>query len=510
VLLPQQGLEEKWQAESSARLSNIKAAFSKEEQSGCLSNTKKLLAWQSQADDPEALRKIPVLERSDIKPQADEISCQLNNEGNLDFLYLARFPNQIAYLQLYFAAEALPEELLPYAYLLKDLLGRLATKKYGHAELAKNINTFTGGLFFDLQSFPHKDDANRYSPKFIVSGKALRRNIGKLCAILGEVLTNSLFDDRERLRDLIEERKAGWDAELFGRGQAVVLARLQSYFSRSGQYDDSGLLEYYRFLNALQRANMAKVAEKLRRTAAALFSGKGLLAACCCAQEDKDAVYAALRQTLALLPEREGGTRPYLFGKDGINEGIIAPAQVQYVAAGGNFAQHGYGYKGSMRVLEHILRYDYFWNNIRAKGGAYGANARFDCNGNTVFHSYRDPNLAETLAVFQATPAYLQSFSPGEREMRKYIIGTVSQLDRPLSPSLQLEKAAEDYFRGITQEIRQKVRDEVINCTAGDIRALAAPVQALLQDGYRCVLGAEGKIKANKNIFGAIMAALPH
>ncbi|MDR3348606.1 MAG: insulinase family protein [Acidaminococcales bacterium] len=507
-LAPRYGLQEGSNLKIAQELAAVKKNFTAKELGDCLDNTKKLLEVQSKADSREMLDKIPLLERGDINRAAEEIKYSLENKDEVDFLYLPAFTDKIAYVNLYFDARGLPEELVPFAHLLKTLLGRIATEKYGYAELAKTINAHTGGLAFNVRTFPAAGGADEYSPKFVVSGKAFVRDIDKLCGIMAEILLNSVFSDEKRLWELIGECKAVWDAEFFARGQSIVTERLVSYFSLAGKYSEQGFLSYYRFLNLLLQEDIKKIQEKLQATAGILFARNGLLVAYCCGESDRAAVFAQTSLAFSPLKAQIYEKQKYSFAQKTKNEGIIVSAQVQYVAAGGNFARHGYRYGGAMRVLENIMRYDYLWNKIRVKGGAYGANARFDYNGSAVFNSYRDPNLADTLAVFKEMPLYIEKFSPDEREMRKYVIGAISNLDKPLSVSLRLERAVEYYLRGLDLKMRQKERDEILGCAAAEIRALAEPVRALLADNYLCVLGGEEKIMAAKDVFAAIVNAV--
>jgi Zn-dependent M16 (insulinase) family peptidase len=508
-LAPRYGLEEERGRKTAEDLAAAKANFSAKELAACVDNTKKLLEFQSQTDSREMLDKIPLLERKDIKRAAEKMKYSLENKEKMDFLYLPSFTNKIAYVNLYFDAQGLPEELVPFAHLLKNILGRIDTERYNYAELAKMINTHTGGLSFDVRTFSSAAGADSCSPKFVISGKAFVRDIDKLCGIMAEILLNTIFIDKKRLQELIGECKAVWDAELFARGQSIVTERLVSYFSLAGKYSEQGFLSYYRFLHLLLKEDIEKVQEKLEMTAGILFARNSLLIAYCCDEAGRAAVFSEIVSAFSALKMQMFEKQKYHFAQTAKNEGIITSAQVQYVAAGGNFARHGYSYGGAMRVLENIMRYDYLWNKIRVKGGAYGANARFDYNGNAVFNSYRDPNLADTLIVFKETPLYIEKFSPDEREMRKYVIGTISGLDKPLSVSLRLERAVEYHLRGVDLNMRQKERDEIIDCAAADIRALAEPVRALLSDDYRCVLGGEEKILAAKDVFAAVVNAVP-
>lgn len=507
TLIPKQGLQEEKESKLCEKLSKLKESFTAKELEECVENTATLLKLQAKVDTPETLAKIPLLTRDDIKKEIEKVSYDLQTSGDIDYLYLSKFTNKIVYINVCFDAKEIPEELISYAYLLKDLLGRIDTANYSYAELSKRINMDTGGIGLSMRTYSSTVDADMYKPKFVLSGKALVRNISQLCSLLNEVVY-SVYKDENRLKELIEETKATWDTEFFARGQSVVIARLLSYFSDASKYSEQGLLSYYRFLDKLIKDDISVVKEKLQQVAKAVFVKDNLLITYCCDAEDKKTVLGEIEKTFVNLPKGAGVEQSYDFKQAGKNEGIITSAQVQYVATGGNFSKKGFKYTGSMKVLENIMRYDYLWNKVRVMGGAYGANAKFDYNGNTLFTSYRDPNLADTLTVFKEIPSYLDSFAPDDREMTKYVIGTISQLDRPLTPSLQLEQAVECYLRGLSNDMLQKERDEVIGSNVDDIKRLAKPVKELLSDDYICVLGSEGKIKSDKEVFDTVVLAL--
>ena len=186
----------------------------------------------------------------------------------------------------------------------------------------------------------------------------------------------------------------------------------------------------------------------------------------------------------------------------------MTQSRVQYVAKGANFIKLGYEYTGVLRVLETLLRYDYFWTRIRVQGGAYGAMTQFNRNGFMIFSSYRDPNLAETFAVLDETADYVRSFDVSDREMDKFIIGTMSRVDAPLTPQMKGDIAATFHLRGITWEDRQKARAEILTARQEDVRALAPMIEAAMRENVRCVLGGEEKIRANEALFGEIRPAL--
>lgn len=88
--------------------------------------------------------------------------------------------------------------------------------------------------------------------------------------------------------------------------------------------------------------------------------------------------------------------------------------------------------------------------------------------------------------------------------MLKYIIGTVSELDTPLTPSMKGQRSMAAWISGVTESMIQKERDEVLNCTVEDIQKLSEYVQAMLEDEIICVLGNESNLKKEEQIFGSL------
>ena len=228
----------------------------------------------------------------------------------------------------------------------------------------------------------------------------------------------------------------------------------------------------------------------------------------CCDESHRETAEKKMESFVDQLPHSSFAGKPVPeFAAPGLNEGITTSGKVQYVLAGGNFRTHGHDYTGAMKVLETILRYSYLWTKIRVQGGAYGAGARFDQNGLFYLSSYRDPQLMKTLSTYEGLPEYLEHFEASEREMTKYVIGTISLLDTPLTNAMRLEKAITTYLRGLPKDLAQTYRDEVIDCSVEDIRALAPVVRDVLSDGYRCVVGSKEAIEENKDVFEKIFKA---
>lgn len=213
---------------------------------------------------------------------------------------------------------------------------------------------------------------------------------------------------------------------------------------------------------------------------------------------------APLKQLKEMLPETGGERYSFTAAKENRNEGFMTSSQVNYVARCGTFSGSGYRYTGALKTLKVILGYDYLWLNVRVKGGAYGVMNGAGRTGEGYFVSYRDPNLRETDRVYEGIVKYLEEFDADERDMTKYVIGTISDLDVPLLPQYKGSKADSAYFSKVTDEMLKKEREEILNVTKEDIRALAPIIRQILNTGSFCVIGNAEKIQAEREMFGEI------
>ena len=182
----------------------------------------------------------------------------------------------------------------------------------------------------------------------------------------------------------------------------------------------------------------------------------------------------------------------------------MTSGQVQYVCRAGSFRRKGLPYHGALRALKVMLGYEYLWMNVRVKGGAYGCMCGFGRSGESYFVSYRDPNLAKTLEVYEGAAAAIAEFSADERTMTQYIIGAVSDLDTPMNPAAKGLYSLNAYMTGLTQEMLQRERDELLSAVPETIRGFSDYVKAFISEELLCVVGSTGKIRESQNIFSSI------
>ncbi|RYM04767.1 insulinase family protein [Sporolactobacillus sp. THM7-7] len=506
IIKPSQTMAKEESTKVAEHLSQYKQSLSKEALNELVESTKKLKKRQTAEDRPEDLKKLPILSLKDIEKKAEELPLTETAINGVKTLFHDLETNKIAYISLYFDASSVSEDRIPYLALLEEALGKVDTEKYKYGDLVSEINIQTGGVVFDNQTFVDKEDNRNYAPRFSVRAKILQNKLPGAFALLHDILFGSHFDDQTRLKEIIKEIKSRLEMSFNQNGQSVASRRLASYFSPSARYNEhlKGL-GFYQFICELDK-NLAVRFEEVRKTLSELteqlFNRDNLIASVTGDQAILQTVIDHFSRLDIPLHKAPPAPESRDFSSSHThNEGLMTSSKIQYVAKGANFKALGFPYTGKLQVLRQILTLDYLWNRVRVQGGAYGCGVSLDRSGNFIFWSYRDPNLGETLTVYDEAAQYAESFHGDEYEMTKYIIGTVSRLDTPLSPKSKGEQADARYFRHIAQADIQRTRDEILSTSQADIQAFSALLKAVVDQNHICVFGSEDQIIKNKDLF---------
>lgn len=512
ILKPKKGLSEERERQLKDKLAEYKKSLSDKEIENIIEKTKQLKERQNSPDSPEALECIPLLELSDINHKTEKLPLEVKEEKGLKLLAHPIFTNNIGYVQMFFDTTKVKQEQIQYISLLSDILGKISTEKYQYAELSNEINIHTGDIRFVVQVYGDKNDYQKYYPKLTVKAKALMDKLPKMFDLIEEITGSTKLDEKKRLREIIREVKSRIEMRLINEGHMTSAKRLLSYFSNQNKYIEllTGI-EYYKFLADIDKKfdSMSEdVLKNLKEVYTAIFDKNNLMTSVTCSEEDYPKFLQSYQKYVGNMADNSLEQNTYSFDLSKQNEGLLTQSNVQYVAKGYNFVELGFKYSGTLQVLKSIARYDYLWNNIRVKGGAYGAMAGFERSGNLFFVSYRDPNLRETMKIYDEFEKYLNEFDVDNREMTKYIIGTMSGIDAPLTPSMKGERAAEYYIRNISFEDLQREREEILKANKEDIKALSKLVGESMKQNRHCTLGNEGKIKQNKELFDTLVNVL--
>ena len=502
---PKRGLGNEREEALAKELSDYKASLSDEEIKKLIEDTEYLKKYQEEPSSDEDLRKLPMLTRADMKKNAMPFS---NIEDELLDVKVVRHDiesNGIDYISFLFDAGDFAQSELGYLGFFTNALGLVSTEKYSYTDLANATNIYTGGISTGTASHPDIKDRNNFVFKFEVKLKVLEKNLDKALELMEQMLLSSDFTDTKRLGELVAQIKARLQANLSSSGHLVAAMRSMSSFSRYALYQDELKgIAFYRSICRIEKElsespksvsdKLAAIAKKLFARNRMLISFTGNNEAYCNAKPSLEKVIAGFDKMSAV-----GNQAEVHFNT--AKEAFIDASQIQYVAKTGDFICEGYEYTGALRLLRIILSYDYLWINVRVKGGAYGCMNTFLRSGESYFVSYRDPNLSDTLDVYDRIPEYIKSFSPDERDMTKYIIGTFSALDTPMNPEAKGSRSLSAYLEGITYEQIQKERNEILNAQPEDIRRLADLVEAVLKKDSICVIGNENMIKESAGLF---------
>ena len=508
MIEPERGLNAKRDEALAEKLAAYKESLNKDEIKQLIEDTKHLKQYQEESSPKEDLEKIPMLKREDMKREAAPLYNKIKKCGDTTIVHHEMFSNGIDYLRILFDIRDMEIKDLPYVGILKYILGYMDTERYGFSELANEINIHTGGISASTGVYPHVKKQDDMQFMFELRVKTLASELPQAMDLLREILMTTKVSDEKRLREIIAQLRSRIEAAFDGSGHSVASMRALSYFSRAAYYQEATAgISFYELVSDLDEHFDEKKDEliaRLMRLVQMIFVPERMLVSVVCEGADYQAVEEQIAFLLKNLYVSKETVKERMLPKVHLekkNEGFMDASQVQYVARAGNYVRHGFSYNGALRILKVIMGYDYLWINVRVKGGAYGCMNSYMRNGDTYFVSYRDPNLKKTDEIYDGIPQYLADFKADEREMTKYIIGTISDMDTPMNPSAKGARSMTAYLQGLDFADIQKERDQVIGATEDDIRALKDLIASVLDEKNICVIGNEENLKSQSDMF---------
>lgn len=508
MVKPVQGLTTKKDKELFERLQEYKNTLPEEERQAIIDQTHALFAYQEEPSSEEALKTIPLLNREDMKKEAAAYVNEVHTLEGTTILFHELFTNGIGYLNLIFDLKQVPTDLLPYVGILKAVLMMVDTEHYSYRELFNEINIHTGGIKAVVSTYTNAERMEEYKLTLEIRAKSLYEKRDKALELMQEIILTSQFENTRRLYEIIAESKSRMQAVMTGAGHSLALLRTLSYFSPTAAASEqfSGIPQY-RLLEDLEKNFEDKKEElvsNLKNLVKCIFRPENLLVDYTAAKEGYPGLEEAVSELKKHLftdqiKEAEGKIEPVKK-----NEAFMTAGQVQYVCRAGNFMKKGLPYTGALKVLKIMMGYDYLWNNVRVKGGAYGCMCNFYKNGDAYFVSYRDPNLEKTLDVYEKAADYIEKVTLDERTVTQFIIGAVSELDTPMTPAVKGLYSLGGYLTGLSMERVQKERDELLATTQDQLRGLYEYVRSFMEEDYVCVVGNGEKIKENRDLFMSV------
>ena len=483
-------------------LVEYKATLSETELESIVKNTKSLQEWQNSTDKKEDLEKIKSVNAKEVELKNPFEETFFEEYKGINFSHYDTVTNGISYSKLLFDISDFEVEQLQYASVLSYLIFNFNTKNKTEAEVIKEIGANLGGISSYVDVF-RKHKSEECEVKFIISAKNLVEKAGELAKILDETTLYVDFEDKEALYNVLLEIKLMLESRFKNSGHAFVARRISGFYNPQSKLASyHGEYDFYLFISELvnnYEQNSDKIKEQLYTVTSLIFNQARLLVNFVGNKEEYTNFKETISSYLAKYPselDKQKGLEIKL-EEQGYSEGFYFDSLVQYVGAGYNIND----YTGTHLVLRHILSLDYLWNNVRVKNGAYGSGVIFNAFGDFNLWSYRDPNLTETLEIYYNINNYVANIDADEKDLNKYIIGTLNSLDVLMSPSAQAAYSLNKYITNSPFEVYDKLVNEIKNITVEDLRKLATEFENIKSKAYTCVLGSKDKVLENKQLF---------
>lgn len=502
------GLAEEGDRKLAEKLAAYKATLSKEEIRALIEDTKALKAYQEAEETKEALESIPLLKLSDVDPDPMPLKNEVQTFDGIPLLYHRIPTSGIGYLEVRFPLSALNEEELHLSALLRELYTQVDTESHSYQELGDEISFETGGIGAATNVYSKKTAPDEPVTDLGITARYLFDHTEGTVKLLREVFGHSVFTDMDRVKEILDGLVSTGQEALVSAGHNTAVKALFAE-SRKGPWLESelnglGCFRYFADLKAHFEERKADLAEKLKAVEEKIFSKAGMILSFTGDGEGLEILKKTLPAWLDGIPEKALPAAEVPFTPSRKRTGIRTSSMVQYTAMGGNFRRHGFSYTGVFRVFTTLMRYEYLWMNIRVKGGAYGCMTRITRSGDFALVSYRDPHLKNTLDVYRGVADYMENLELNDRDMLKYILGTMGEEDMPMQPSQEGSSALSSWLSGITDEDIKATRHEILNCRVEDLRALAPVIREMLAEERYVTLGSETKIEEEKALFDGI------
>ena len=505
ILLPKEGLAKKQEEALKAKLAAIKSGMTKQELADVRAMMEKLDTFREQEDAPEDLAKIPLLTREDLKREAAPVYNKEKMLGEIPALHHDIFTNGIGYFRLIFKFKDIPKAYFPYLGILKNVYCNMNTENYSYGELCSEINLVTGEIFVAQNNYGSAVEPDQFTMTMEICTKALYKNLPRAIELMEELIFTTDLTDTKRLKEILAENNSKAREYMMQAGHGVAIGRALSYGSVKDAVDEElNGVNQYRLTCELEKnfeERKAELVEKLQTLCKMIFRPENLMIDFTGDGEELMKLEGPITELKRKLYTDEVEKESYVPVPERKNEGFTTSGQVDYVCRAGNFLKKGLPFTGALTVLRVMMGYEYLWVNIRVKGGAYGCMCGFYRDGGSYFCSYRDPNLGQTIDVFEKAADFIENYEADERTMTQYIIGAISELDTPLTAAGKGRRSREYYMTGMTSEMLQSARNQVLDATEDDIRALAKYIRAFMEDDFLCVVGNEQQIMAEKEKF---------
>ena len=449
--------------------------------------------YREEEDTAEDLACIPLLKREELKDYEDTYPTTVSDIDGIKFISNDLYCNDISYIHLCFDLSSFTKEEYLKIGIIEMLFGNMDTLNYSYDALNKEVGNKTGGINSSFEVYRKENQDSKAA--FVVGARYFKEESKNVLRLILEITQNTLYKDKEHLKELLQERLSIAKNMIAYRGNAVVREMAGSCISET-IYMNSLLSgnDFYRYISKLLDNYDELIDELLNdldNLSKRIFTKNNLILF----YTGKDSQDPMLKELISSFEEGKKKEEIKIGTRDMINLGLSYNTQVNYCSLAGKFKPVDAETRGHLLVLAQILNTNYLWQNIRVLGGAYGAGVSFAKSGVGIFTTYRDPQIENSFKVFKETKDFVEKFDVDENVMRQYVIGTMNAFDEPLSNKRKGINYNIRYLNGTTKEEFDIIRKAIINCQAKDIRALYPIVEEIINNGICAILGSEDKLQ---------------
>jgi presequence protease len=510
VLKPDADLAEKKIKAERDKLEKFRSSLNPAELHNLITDTSEFQKYQNEDNSEESLTKVPKLEVKDIDRKAVLLIPDVERIDGIEFLSNEMFTNDIIYMSIGFDLDKVPVELLPYLTFLTDIFKEIGTKTRSYDVLTKEVSTYFGGFDFSLSILDNLKDKNSFRPILCLEIKTFKKFMLKAADILTDIITGISYDNTERIKEIITSRFLGRDVSLKSEGYDYSVTRLKAGESERGKFLETvkGFTSYYEYkkLNDNLNAALPDTIAKIRQLSRIVFNTNNLHVGITSDEEGIKLAKIACRDIISVLDNKKLIKTVIKYPDFNKNEAYLTSSDVAFVSIGGNFLSDGLEYSGKFEVVRNYLSSDYLFEEIRLKGGAYGAWIYFNTmSGFMSMTSYRDPNVRKTIEAYQGITGHLKKFGMNNSSFTSIKIGAYASFDPLLSPFSKGKKSRDDYMSGVTQEFLEKTVCEILNSTQKEIAETAEYFENYLTKASRSAIGNAEKIRKDKDLFSNLV-----
>lgn len=445
---------------------------------------------QNTPDKEEDIKKLPVLHVSDLNKQNKVYKNQIIEENNVSYVVSKTNSREIIYMNIGFNLKNIPVHLVDYLGLLENILFRIGTKDMSYEKLTQQLDLHSGGVGANIELVSHVEDYKNVQGYFFIGTKTFKKDINPLLNLIYKALTDMTVD-KKRFKDLLLEAVSDIEESIVGQGHRVALSKALSKIRSNSYFSVKiGGLDYLDFLRSLKKTidtDFDKIYDQIKELVSYLFVKENIVVSIS-TDVDSQEIKKSIDKFINQLPKPKQVDEKIDYNRfiDPCleNEYLTIPSQVNFVSQAFDADKFDLSNKGLISVTTVLARMNYLWNEIRVKGGAYGAVPVLNADTKVIcFATYRDPHLDNSLNVFKNFGKYFAETKFSKYEVDGAIISAIGEFDDYLEPAeigyLNLRR----YLKGSTEEERQKIRDQVLQTKPKELNTFGETLCSIIENG---------------------------